>query len=112
MIHMTRNPIAIWIALSLLFWLTGTIWQSFGSANDIAFIVRTVGWVSSLIAIGYYSTPSNSGYGKLAFAGVIVMVGGIVLKILHYDGGNELIIIGLLGIIATYGVMWFGKRTS
>lgn len=107
---MSKSPILIWIVLSFASLLIGVIWRQFDSSSEIATGLYFVGWISSLLAIGYFSTPTGSMYGKIAFGCVALMVTGIVMKILHLTGANEIIIIGLLGIGAAYGVMWFKDK--
>jgi hypothetical protein len=81
--------------------------------SDLGIGLFLFGWVSSLLAIGYYSTPSDSIFGKIAFSFVVVMVAGILFKMLHLMGANIMIIIGLAGIVAVYALMWFReKKTS
>lgn len=106
---MIRNPVTIWIALSFTVWIIGSIWGYF-SSDELAFFLNFLGWVSSLIAVGYYSTPAGSLYGKFAFASIVVMVTGIAFKILHFFGSNELIIAGLAGLVITYSVRWIKER--
>ncbi len=107
---MPRNPVTIWIVLSFLTLITGYVWYYLDSGSNAAFAAISLGWVSSLLAVGYYSTPSDSIYGRIAFAGVIVMVMGMVMKILHYTGANLLIVIGLLVIVVTYVTRWTRER--
>jgi len=64
------------------------------------------------LVIGYYSTPSNSIYGKTAFGSVIIIIAGVVIKILHLYGGNELILAGLAGIAISYGLLWYKESRS
>jgi uncharacterized membrane protein YeiH len=45
-------------------------------------------------------------YGKVAFAAVVVMVAGILMKTLHLDYANASIITGLFVLIASYLLKW------
>jgi hypothetical protein len=87
-------------------------WKAFDPDNNIAFIVHFSGWLASLLAAGYFSTPSNSTIGKVAFGFVILIVAGIAMKILHLTGANNIIISGLAGIFITYAVMWFREKRT
>ena len=107
---MPRNPVTIWIVLSFLTLFTGYLWNYLDAGSDTAFVMIFFGWASSLLAVGYYSTPSDSMYGKIAFAGVMVMVMGMAMKILHFLGANHLIVIGLLAIVVTYVTRWARER--
>ena len=107
---MIKNFAIIWIVLSVSMWLTGIIWENFDPNNSFAFLLKFLGWVSALLAVGYLSTPSNSRIGKVAFGGVFVTVSGIAMKLLHLPGANALIILGLLVITTTYFALWFGKK--
>ena len=110
---MKNKPVFIWIAISFVMLLIGWIWGQIEKGNTIAFYLYFLGWLSSLLAVGYNSTPSNSIYGKIAFAGVIIMVAGIAMKILHLTSANEAIIAGLFIIFATFGLMYIiGLKTS
>src|SRR5688572_19154225 len=91
---MTRNPVTFWIALSLGLWILGSAWRFANPTDEGGFLMYFLGWVSTLLAVGFYSSPGYSMYGKIAFAAVVVTVIGIVFKVLHWSGGNELIVVG------------------
>jgi hypothetical protein len=80
--------------------------------NYYAPILIFCSWLSSLLAIGYLSTPSGSWNGKLAFTGVCVMVIGIGFKLLHLPGANVLIIAGIAVIGTVYIFLWIKNRSS
>lgn len=109
---MHSKPVFIWIIISAVAAVVGYIWSRYDIGNGMAVSLYMLGWTSSLLAVGYHSTPSNSVFGKIAFVFVIIMVSGIMMKILHLLGANEIIIGGLLGIAVTYLVMWFGKKKN
>jgi hypothetical protein len=107
---MLRKLLILWAVLSLASLLTGFIWKNSDSENHNAYQLYFIGWMSTLLVVGYLSTPSDSVFGKVAFGFVVFTVAGIAWKVLHLTGANEAIVIGLLGITATYAVMWFGKK--
>jgi hypothetical protein len=108
---MEKKLVRTWIILSFVALIAGRIWSNADtSVNNFAFHLYFDGLLSSLLAVGYYSTPSSSVYGKIAFAFVVIMVIGIASKILHYDGADAMIIIGLAGIFVTYLVMWLREK--
>ena len=107
---MKKELITIWIILSFLSILAGGVWSHFNADSKYAFHLYFDGILSSLLSVGYYSTPSNSLYGKIAYGFVGITVCGIAFKILHFLWANEMIVIGLLGIFVTYVLMWVRKR--
>jgi hypothetical protein len=107
---MSKKLVSTWIIVSFLTVVGGWIWNNYDAANNTAFLLYFCGGISSLLAVGYYSTPSNSIYGKIAFGFIVLMVGGVSFKVLRYIGGNEMIVVSLLGIFATYMVMWFREE--
>jgi hypothetical protein len=109
---MFRNPVSVWILLSAICWFVGLVWKYIEPYNETVFILNFSGWLSFLLAIGYYCTPSNSIYGKIAFACVTVIVIGIAMKILHIDGGNAAIVVSLGVLGATYVIMWRRQRVE
>jgi hypothetical protein len=109
-LDMNRKLVLIWIISSFVAILLGAIWTGFDRESNHAFNLYFGGIISSLLSVGYYSTPSNSIYGKISFAFVVITVVGIVFKILHYFWGNEIIVIGLAGIFGTYIWMWAREK--
>jgi hypothetical protein len=107
---MRKKTLTILTVISALAWAGGYVLHSFYPYNDFTFELYFFGWISFMLVVGYSSTPSNSLPGKIAFACVVVMILGIVMKILHMPAANIIIVIGLVGIGLTYFVMWFGKR--
>lgn len=105
-----RNRFVVLAVISLAAWLTGWILRRTDPDLDFGFYLSFFGWISFLLIVGYFSTPANSVFGKVAFTFVVIMVIGIIMKILHLLGGNFAIIVGLVGIFATYLIMWFGKK--
>jgi hypothetical protein len=105
-----RNRFLMLGLISLAACIAGSIWSRTDPTNNYAFYLWFFGWISFLLVVGYFSTPSNSVFGKVAFRFVVLMVIGIVMKILHLLGGEVTIIVALVGIFATYVIMWFGKR--
>ncbi len=63
-------------------------------------------WIIFLLALGYASTPSGSWCGKTAFLFVVVIVVGLTFKVLHFLGATEILVFGLIGLAATYAIMW------
>jgi len=104
---MSKNFVLAWIIISFIALTGGWIWSYFDSN---ALLVYFFGGISSLLSVGYYNTPSNSIYGKIAFGFVALVVGGIIFKVLHYAGGNKIIVIGLVGIVLTNVVMWYQEK--
>lgn len=107
---MNRKSSIIWGSVSFAAVLAGLIWKKFDPQNGYEFTLYFLGWMSSLLAVGYVSTPSGSVHGKVAFGCVVIMVTGIAMKILHLIFANEIILAGLLGIVISYMVIWFRKR--
>jgi hypothetical protein len=97
-----KDPAILWAGISFLVLFASYIWQWIDPENYDAPTATFCAWLSSLMAIGYLSTPSGSWYGKAAFAGVCVMVLGIGFKILHLPASNVLIVIGLAIITFSY----------
>ncbi|HEY3403259.1 MAG TPA: hypothetical protein VGK59_07720 [Ohtaekwangia sp.] len=109
---MPRNPAKLWIISSFATALIGVLWSQYDSTNGVAFVLTFAGWLSSLLAVGYYSTPSNSVFGKIAFGFVVLTVIGIAFKILHLTGADEIIVAGLVCILVTYVIMWSVKKKA
>ena len=103
------KPTTAWIVLSVLTWLGGS---ALNRGNEFRYILILIGGASFLLAIGYVSTPSKSGFGKILFGFVVLMVAGINMKIFHLSPSNELIIAALVGIAITYAVMWSRKNNK
>lgn len=97
--------VRIWILASTFCWLAGTLWRWADEGSALAFLLGFSGWVSFLLALGFYCTPSSLP-GKIAFGFVAVMVTGIAFKILHFEKGNTMIITGLIGLLISY--RWIG----
>lgn len=104
-----KSPLTL-VIVSLAIWMAGLVWTQIDPDNSNGFFVYLFGWIISLLAIGYVSTPSNSWYGKISFTGVIVMVFGVAFKILHWTGANEMIVIGILTIGCTFITMWIKEK--
>jgi hypothetical protein len=98
-----------WIGLSITICLGGLLWKYIQPADAIAPLVYFFGLISSLLAVGYYSTPTGSVFGKVAYGFVVVTVAGIVMKVLHVVFANETIVAGLAGIAITFIIMWVRK---
>ncbi len=96
--------------VSLAALVAGAIWKHSVPDNSIASQLYFIGWMSTLLAVGYLSTPSNSVFGKITFVCVVLTVAGIAMKVLHLVGANSVIIIGLLGGVSTYILMWVRKK--
>ena len=103
--RLDRETLNIWVVLSFLTLITGCVWRHLDSNSEIAIVAYILGLISSLLAVGYYSTPSHSIYGKIAFTCVIIVVSGMIMKILHWVGANEVMVIGLAGIGFTFAFM-------
>jgi hypothetical protein len=109
---MSRNGVLIWIIVSAAIWIMGSTWRSYDPENSLAFGMKYLGWLSGLLAIGYFSTPSGTLFGKVAFGIVIVMIVGILSKMLHLPGGNIIIIIALAGLFVAYAIRAFRQENS
>jgi hypothetical protein len=107
---MNRKSSIIWGSVSFAGVLIGLLWRRFDPGNGYGFLLYFLGWMSSLLAVGYVSTPSDSTHGKIAFGFVVLLVTGIAMKLLHLILANEIILAGVLGILITYVAMWFGKK--
>jgi hypothetical protein len=92
--------------------LCGFIWKIFDPRDYMATDLYFFGWLSSLLVVGYYSTPSDSIYGKILFVFIVIMVGGILIKVMHWEYANEIIIFSLAGITGTYLVKWLKERVA
>ncbi len=68
--------------------------------------VLMIAWFLTLPFIAYFSTPSNSVYGKIAFGSSILAILGLGLKVLNFEWANTMIIVGLAGVVGAYAVMW------
>jgi hypothetical protein len=106
-----KKLLSAWIITSFVAILIGIVWSRFDHDNNYAFLIYFNGIISSLLAVGYYSTPSNSIYGKITYGFVVLTVVGIAFKILHL-WANEMIVVGLLGISITYVLMWIRSHKS
>jgi FtsH-binding integral membrane protein len=104
-----QSLIPWWIGLSITICLGGLLWKYIQPADPIAPLVYFFGLISSLLAVGYYSTPTGSLFGKVAYSFVVVTVVGIVMKVLHVVYANEMIAAGLAGIAITFIIMWVRK---
>ena len=100
--HHGKNRFFILGLLSLAACISGFIWNRSDPDNDYAFHLFFFAWIAFLLVVGYTSTPSNSIFGKVAFGFVVIMVTGIAMKMLNLFGANIMIIVGLLGLFATY----------
>lgn len=109
---MNRKTLQIWIGISLAAWVVGYAGKEWLEGNEIFFGLFFFGWISSMLAIGFYSKPHHVVFGKIVYGFIILMIVGIMLKILHLMGGHELILIGLAGVVVTYAAMWFKNRRS
>ena len=109
---MPKKLVSFWIIISFAAIAIGFVWSRLDHDNHFAFLIYFNGWISSLLAIGYYSTPSNSMFGKIIYGFVVLTVVGIAFKILHYTGANEMIIVGLIGISITYVWMWIKSMSN
>lgn len=105
-----RDPLIILIIISFGATLVSYGFMQFDSGSGISFLIFFLSFLSSLILVGYVSTPSGSWQGKLAFAGVCVMVAGISMKVLHLPAAQELIILGLVIIGLAYILLWVIKK--
>jgi hypothetical protein len=109
---MQKRILLIWFLVSLASIAAGLLWRSIDSQNSNASLVYTYGWLSSLLAVGYYSTPSGTIFGKIAFAAVCILVTGIAMKVFGIAGANQVIIGALLTIGITYAKMWLKDQKA
>lgn len=103
---MQKKILLIWFLVSVAAIAAGLLWRALDSQNTNASLLYTYGWLSSLLAIGYYSTPTGTVFGKIAFAAVVILVTGIAMKLFSIAGANQVIIGALLTIVITYAKMW------
>jgi hypothetical protein len=92
--------------VSIMMIASGLIWRAVESENSNASLLYTVGWLMSLLVIGYYCTPTGTTFGKIAFAAVVVLVIGIGMKAFVITGANKVIVGALLTLAITYAKMW------
>src|SRR5262245_56485061 len=104
------NWLILWGVVSFSAIAVGFLWSMFETDSSLASLLRFWGFFSSLIFVAFLSKPSTHPYGLIVFAFSVVMIVGINFKILHLVGGNAIIVVGLLGIFACYGVMWFREK--
>lgn len=60
------------------------------------FWLRLGGFLSSMLAVGYYVCSPTTTPGKISYAGVVIITIGVAFNILHWTGANESIIVGLI----------------
>ena len=105
----SKDPVILWVGISFSGVIISYAWQYFDPEFFMLYEIRFLSWLSSLLAVGYLSTPSGSWQGKVAFAGVCFVVSGIAMKILHLPAANVLIIAGLAIIVLAYSLLWIKK---
>jgi hypothetical protein len=107
------NWLILWGALSFASLAIGFLWSMFEAESSAASSLRFWGFFSSLIFVAFLSKPSTRPYGQIVFVFSVIMILGINFKILSLTGANATIVVGLIGIFASYGVLWFReKKTS
>jgi hypothetical protein len=107
-----KDPVILWVLLSFFGILVSYAWTQIDPENYFPDVLNFCSWLSSLLAVGYMSTPSGSWHGKLAFIGTVVIVIGITFKVLHLPGGNELILSGLAGTGVAYVFLWRKRKQT
>lgn len=105
-----KDPVILWVGISFAGLLFSYICEYFDPEFFMLYEIRFLSWLSSLLAVGYLSTPSGSWHGKLAFTGVCMMVTGIAMKILHLPASDVSIIAGLAIIVLAYLLLWIKKE--
>jgi hypothetical protein len=105
--QLNSNKMFIWIATSIAVAVIGYLLKSFEETSRPGLIIYIIGWISSLIAVGYYISEPSTLSGKIMFGFILIMVTGIAFKILHVQisdqfEGDQLILVGLAGTLITY----------
>lgn len=106
---MRRNLLIIFAVIAVATLVIGYSWKMVNPESDSAILLRFFGWIATLLIIGYTSTPTGT-KGRFAFAFVCLMAAGIVMKILHLQAANEVIIGALLGLAITYAAGWTKRK--
>ncbi len=106
---MKRKGPTIWIIISFAAMALSYFLRSFDLVAEISFWLYPCGFLSSLLAVGYYVTSPDTILGKFAYVGVIIMSSGIVFKVLHWTGGNAIICGGLAVFIIPFGIGLFKR---
>jgi hypothetical protein len=88
------------------------ILRSVGPENEILFLALLAAWFISLLVIAYVSTPSNSILGKIIFGCTVTAIAGVAFKLLHLNYADALIIVGLVGVVGGYGIIWFRSNAD
>jgi voltage-gated potassium channel Kch len=109
---MKKNAVKTWIIVSFAVFALGLAAQLFIPDPFIPGLLRGIGWISSLVAVGYYVTSPSTTLGKVSFVGVIVMIFGIVFKILHWTGADEMIYVGLVALSVPFAIGFFRKKAQ
>lgn len=103
---MPKKLVQAWIISSFVIILVAEIWKQYDPENTSLSMIKFYAVLSSLLSVGYYSTPSNSVYGKISFGFVLLLVIGIMFKVLHYEGADAMVVIGLAGLLTTFAWRW------
>jgi hypothetical protein len=109
---MNKNAVTNWIIASFAAFILSYVAKLFDPDPFIPALLRMIGLISSLLAVGYYVTSPATTLGKVSFAGVIIMTSGIVFKILHWTGADETIYTGLAIFGVPFAIGFFRKKVQ
>jgi hypothetical protein len=109
---MNQRTVKNWIIASFAIFMLSYVAKLFNPDPFILALLRMIGLISSLLAVGYYVTSPGTKLGKVSFAGVIIMTSGIVFKILHWTGADELIYAGLVALCVPFAISFFRKKAQ
>jgi FtsH-binding integral membrane protein len=109
---MNQRTVKNWIIASFAVFILSYMAKLFDPDPFIPALLRMIGLISSLLAVGYYVTSPGTTIGKVSFAGVIVMTLGIVFKIFHWTGADELIYAGLVALVVPFAIGLFRKKVQ
>ena len=110
------NANFIWIVVSIAAAITGYVLKSFEETASIGVTLYLIGWISSLIAVGYFVSSPTTLIGKIMFVFTLIMIAGVACKIMNLQiaknvDGNALILAGLAGVGVCYLIgYWKDKK--
>jgi hypothetical protein len=109
---MNQKIVKLWIIASFAIFVSSYAAKLFDPDPLVPALLRMIGLISSLLAVGYYVTSPRTTLGKISFAGVIIMTIGIVFKILHLMGADQLIYTGLVVLGVPFVIGLFRKKAQ
>jgi hypothetical protein len=96
----------LWIRISITGLAIGYLLTFAFPDSDPAMILRSLSWLSLILAVGYFSRPSHRVFGRTAFAGSILIAAGIVMKVLHLPYADLTLVTGLCFILFSNVAVW------